>query len=55
MLKEGKTKKDMLLEFGQITEVNINNGKFFILTKQQRLRPRDSMKNSVSTSTDHST
>jgi hypothetical protein len=34
---------------------NINNGKSFTLTKQERLKLRDSMRNSVSISTDHST
>jgi hypothetical protein len=33
----------------------IKDGRFFILTRSQRLKPRDSMRNLDSTSTDHST
>jgi hypothetical protein len=33
MLKVAKMKKDIQLEFGVTTEVNINNGKLSILTK----------------------
>jgi hypothetical protein len=36
-------------------ERTTKNGKFFTLIKLERLRPKDSMKNSDSTSIDHST
>jgi hypothetical protein len=42
------------LEFSVKMVENINNGKFFTLTKQERLKQRDSMRNSVSISIDHS-
>jgi hypothetical protein len=54
MLEEVKTLKEIQLVSGVTMEVQLKNGKFFILTKQLRPRQRDLMQNSVSTSTDHS-
>jgi hypothetical protein len=55
MFLETKTKKVKLLKLTKDIMEPTKDGKYFILTKRQRLRPRDSMKNSDSTSTDHST
>jgi hypothetical protein len=54
MLKELRILKDKQLEFGVITEENTKSGKYSILIKPESLRPRDSMKNLASISTDHS-
>jgi len=54
MSREAKMRKDMQLVFGVTIEESINNGKLFILIKPPSLKPRDSTKNSDSTSTDHS-
>jgi hypothetical protein len=45
---EAKTKKEPRLVLTETTMEQINNGKFFMLTRQTKLRPRDSMRNSVS-------
>jgi len=55
MLEEEKIKKANKLVFGVTTEADINNGTLFILTKQRDHKPRELARNSVSTSTDHST
>jgi hypothetical protein len=55
MLKIAKMKKDKPLVLKQTNVELINNGKYFILTRLKRQRPRDSMKSLASTSTDHST
>jgi len=47
--------KDKQLEFLEEMEVSTRNGESSISIKRARLKLRDSMKNSVSTSTDHST
>jgi hypothetical protein len=54
-LEEVKTKRDNKLEFGAITEVDINNGKLFILIRQRAHKLRVSPKTLDSISTDHST
>jgi len=46
--------KDRKLVLTRETMVRTKDGRLFILT-QLRQKPRDSMRNSVSTSTDHST
>jgi len=46
--------KDRKLVLTRETMVPTKDGRLFILT-QSRQKPRDSMRNSVSTSTDHST
>ena len=50
-----KMKKDKLLVLQVIPVRTTRNGEFFILTKLLRLKQRDSMKSSASTSIDHST
>jgi hypothetical protein len=55
MSEEVKTKKDNKLEFGAITEADINNGKLFILIRQRAHKLRVSPKTLDSISTDHST
>jgi hypothetical protein len=50
-----KIKKDKLLSSGEITVRRIRNGRSSTLTKLERLKLRDLMKNSASTLTDHST
>lgn len=52
LLKTQKMKKVMLLVFTATQRKLISNGKFYILTKPKRQKPRDSMRNSDSTSTD---
>jgi hypothetical protein len=54
-LLELKISKDKKLVFSETMVEDINNGKFCIFQRLPRLRPRDSMKNSVGISTDHST
>ena len=54
-LKEAKMKKDKQLESGVTTVVKTRDGRSNMLIKLIRLRLRDSMKNSASTSIDHST
>jgi hypothetical protein len=55
MLEEAKTKKEIQFKYSRTTDPLHKNGKFFILTRRQRLRQRVLMRNSDSTSTDHST
>jgi len=55
MSTEVKMLKDKKFKYTIDTMEPIKDGRFFTLTKRQRLKPRDSMKNSVSISTDHST
>jgi hypothetical protein len=55
MLLEQKMLKEPLLLSGTDTTEPTKDGRFFMLTKHQRIQPRDSTKNSVSISTDHST
>jgi len=54
MYSKVKMKKDKLFKFTVDTTVPTRDGRFFILTRRQRLKQRDSMKNSDSTLTDHS-
>jgi hypothetical protein len=53
--KTAKMLKPTQLLFIQTLERLTKNGISSILTKLRRMRPRDSMKNSVSSSIDHST
>jgi len=55
MLQEVKMLKVKLLVLLVTTERRTKNGKFYISIKLKRQRLRDSMKNSDSTLTDHST
>jgi hypothetical protein len=55
MLVETLIKKDKLLSIIADTMVLIRDGRFSILIRKLRQRPRDSTKSSASTSTDHST
>jgi hypothetical protein len=55
MLQEERMKKAIRLEFGVTTRVPHNNGKFYMLMKPLKQELKVSMKNSDSTSTDHST
>ena len=55
MSRVQRMKKEPQLEFMETMERITKNGKFFMLTRLLRLRPRDSMRNSDSTLTDHST
>jgi hypothetical protein len=50
-----RTLKANQLEYSTIMEESTKDGASFMLIRDQRLRPRDLMRNSVSTSTDHST
>ena len=54
-LAETKISKDKQFLLVIDKMVPIKDGKFFILTRRQPLKPRDSMKNLDSISTDHST
>jgi hypothetical protein len=55
MLQETKIKKVKLFKFTTNTMELTRDGRFSILTRKQRLKLKDSMRNSVSISTDHST
>jgi len=55
MLQETRTLKELQFKYGTDTTVTIKDGKFSILTKQRRLQLKDSVKNTDSISTDHST
>jgi hypothetical protein len=46
--------KETQFKYGKTMELLPKDGEYSILTRDQRLRLRDLMKNSVSTSTDHS-
>jgi hypothetical protein len=47
--------RDKQLEYGKLMVESTKSGVSLILIKLIRLKPRDSMRNSVSTLTDHST
>jgi hypothetical protein len=55
MSSKVRTRKDKLFRFIIDTMVPTKDGRFSILTRRQRLKPRDSMKNLDSISIDHST
>jgi len=54
MYSKVKMLKDRISKSTEDTTVPTKDGRFFILIRRQRLKPRDSMKNSDSTSIDHS-
>jgi len=53
--KTTKTKKETLFKYKKIPTLPTRNGESSILTRRVMKKLRDSMKNSVSISTDHST
>jgi hypothetical protein len=55
MSLEAKMSKETQLEYTKTIMEPTRNGRLSILIRPQRMRLRDSMKNSVSTSIDHST
>jgi len=55
LLQINLIKKDKQLLLLIVTELQVKSGVSCILTRKELLRPKDSMKNSVSTLTDHST
>jgi hypothetical protein len=55
MYSKVKMLKDRISRFMEDTMEPIKDGRYSILTRRQRLKPRDSMKNLDSISIDHST
>jgi hypothetical protein len=55
MYSKVKMLRDRISRFTEDITEQIRDGRYSILTRRQRLKPRDSMKNSDSISIDHST